>query len=53
VDDAFREALLGDANAAVVKHMGIGAGVSAYSTKLTAVENTADVHNVIVCTLCR
>jgi len=53
VDDVFRAALLDDANAAVAKHMGIGGGMSAYSTKLTAVVNTADVHNVIVCTLCR
>jgi nitrile hydratase len=46
-DPAYRETLLTDANAA--------AGVLGFPTggyRLRAVENTPDVHNVVVCTLC-
>ena len=51
VDAAFKSRLIQDANAAA-RELGIGASNSAYSTQLTAVANTADVHNVVVCTLC-
>ena len=47
VDPQFRERLVRDASAAV-RELGIEIG----SLKLVAVENTAAVHNVIVCTLC-
>ena len=47
VDPAFRERLLADANAAAAE-LGIDAG----GIPIRAVENTAGVHNVIVCTLC-
>ena len=46
-DPAFKEALLADGSAACAR-LGIDIG----PLKLIAVENTADVHNVIVCTLC-
>ena len=46
-DPAFREALLADGSAACAS-MGIELG----PLRLIAVENTASVHNVIVCTLC-
>ncbi len=47
IDDEFRRRLLADASAAM-KEMGFDpAGL-----RLIAVENTRDVHNVIVCTLC-
>ena len=46
-DPAFREALLADGSDACAR-LGIDIG----PLKLIAVENTADVHNVIVCTLC-
>lgn len=47
VDPAFRERLLADGSAASTE-MGFDVG----PMKLIAVENTADVHNVVVCTLC-
>ena len=47
VDDAFRRALLDDAYAAITS-LGLEAGPA----ELTALENTAQVHNVVVCTLC-
>jgi nitrile hydratase len=47
VDPAFRERLLADANAAAAE-LGIDAG----GIPVRAVENTGEVHNVIVCTLC-
>ena len=47
VDDAFRRALLDDAYAAITS-LGLEAGPA----ELTALENTAKVHNVVVCTLC-
>jgi nitrile hydratase len=49
VDPAFKQRLLDDANAACAE-LGLDLGVS--ELKLTAVENTPTVHNVIVCTLC-
>ena len=51
VDAAFKARLLEDANAAAAE-LGIGGSISAYSTKLTALLNTDEVHNVVVCTLC-
>jgi nitrile hydratase len=47
VDPAFKARLLSDANAAVAE-----LGFSLPTTHLVAVENTEEVHNVIVCTLC-
>ena len=47
VDPDFRARLLADANAAAGE-LGIDAG----TIPITTVENTPDVHNVIVCTLC-
>lgn len=47
-DDTFRRALLADATAAVAS-LGIVEGVGEH---LIAVENTADCHNLVVCTLC-
>ena len=46
-DPAFKEALLADGSAACAQ-LGIELG----PLRLIAVENTATVHNVIVCTLC-
>ncbi|MCI0440024.1 MAG: nitrile hydratase subunit alpha [Chloroflexi bacterium] len=48
VDPAFRKRLLEDAEAAIAE---LGYTLQ-HSTKLIAVENTAETHNVIVCTLC-
>jgi nitrile hydratase subunit alpha len=50
-DHEFKARLLTDANAAL-EEIGIAGSNSTASTVLTAVENTATVHNVIVCTLC-
>lgn len=47
VDAGFRQRLLEDA-AAACKEIGIDVGL----TRLVAVENTDEVHNVLVCTLC-
>ncbi|MEG3086884.1 nitrile hydratase subunit alpha [Sphingomonas sp. PB4P5] len=48
VDDAFRERLLADGRAACEE-----LGISFYDdTGLIVLENTAEVHNLIVCTLC-
>lgn len=49
-DDNFRRRLLADGNAAVAE-LGYAAG-GLQPQVLRAVENTASVHNVIVCTLC-
>jgi nitrile hydratase len=49
VDPGFKRSLLADANAAC-QSLGIDLGVS--ELKLVAVENTPEVHNVVVCTLC-
>ena len=46
-DPAFRELLLSDANAAIAEY-----GIEMGGTVLYAVENTPEVHNVVVCTLC-
>jgi len=51
VDPDFRNLLLRDATAAAGE-LGIAAVNSTAPTVLTAVENTASVHNLIVCTLC-
>jgi len=45
VDSEYKKRLLKDANAAIAE-LGYG------GTTLTAVENTAKVHNLVVCTLC-
>lgn len=50
VDEAFRELLLADADAAL-EQLGLG-GLLAPDEHLRVVANTAYVHNVIVCTLC-
>ncbi|MGE0628775.1 MAG: nitrile hydratase subunit alpha [Hyphomicrobiaceae bacterium] len=47
VDPEFRRRLLADGNSAVADF-----GVEMGDVKLTVVENTETVHNVIVCTLC-
>ncbi len=46
-DPAFRERLLKDGKAACAEM-----GVDLEADRLIAVENTPDVHNIIVCTLC-
>jgi len=46
-DPAFKQRLLKDGKAACAEM-----GVELEATRLIAVENTPDVHNVIVCTLC-
>ena len=46
-DPAFRQRLLADGNAAVAE-----LGFHMTTTKLVAVENTPEEHNVVVCTLC-
>lgn len=51
LDPAFKERLLEDAASAAAE-LGISASNSTASTKLVAVENTEDVHNLVVCTLC-
>ena len=48
VDPAFKERLLADASAAA-DELGLDAGPS---PKVVAVENTDEVHNMVVCTLC-
>ena len=51
-DDGFRQALLHNANEAI-KALGLsmGGGI-VQEQRLQVVENTEDVHNVVVCTLC-
>jgi nitrile hydratase len=52
VDDEFRARLLADAGAAAAS-MGMPVGPAGHGeVDLRAVENTDEVHNVIVCTLC-
>jgi nitrile hydratase subunit alpha len=52
VDPAFKAKLLADANAAIAE-MDFPAGMSgAEGEHMKVAENTATVHNVIVCTLC-
>ncbi|HLM84930.1 MAG TPA: nitrile hydratase subunit alpha [Solirubrobacteraceae bacterium] len=48
VDDEYRERLLGDGTAAIAE-LGFGGPEGEH---MVVVENTPDVHNVIVCTLC-
>ena len=48
VDPAFKRRLLEDGTTAVAEHGFVGR----QSEKLVVVENTADVHNMVVCTLC-
>jgi nitrile hydratase subunit alpha len=48
-DTGYRERLLADGNAAAAE-LGFAPGTRGYLLKV--VENTAEVHNVIVCTLC-
>jgi len=48
-DPGYRDRLLADGNAAAAE-LGFSAGTQGYLLK--AVENTAAVHNMIVCTLC-
>lgn len=48
VDPEFRERLLADGTAAIAE-FGFG---GAQGERMVVVENTADVHNVVVCTLC-
>jgi nitrile hydratase len=48
VDPAFKRRLLEDGTAAVAEHGFVGR----QSEKLVVVENTPEVHNVVVCTLC-
>jgi nitrile hydratase len=47
-DDAYRERLLGDANAAIAE-LGFG---GTEGDNMVVVANTPQVHNMIVCTLC-
>jgi nitrile hydratase len=51
VDDGFRARLLADANAALPE-VGLSMGGGLQEQRLKVVENTADAHNVVVCTLC-
>jgi nitrile hydratase len=46
-DPAFKERLLADGSAAVQEM-----GIDPDGLKMVVIENTADVHNVVVCTLC-
>ena len=48
VDEAFRKRMLEDGTAAVNEFEFVGGEVQ----KLVVVENTAEVHNMVVCTLC-
>jgi nitrile hydratase len=48
VDPAFKRRLLDDGTAAVAEHGFVGR----QSEKLVVVENTPQVHNMVVCTLC-
>jgi nitrile hydratase len=50
-DPGFRARLLADANAALPE-AGLSMGGGLQEQRLKVVENTADRHNVIVCTLC-
>ncbi|GGN03226.1 nitrile hydratase subunit alpha [Lentzea pudingi] len=50
-DDGFRARLLDDANDALPE-LGLSMGGGLQVQQLHVVENTEDVHNVIVCTLC-
>lgn len=51
VDPDFKARLLDDANEAITE-LGLSMGAGPQVQKLVVVENTEQVHNVIVCTLC-
>jgi nitrile hydratase subunit alpha len=51
LDEGFRHRLLADANAALPE-LGLSMGGALQEQQLKVVQNTADNHNVIVCTLC-
>lgn len=51
VDEGFRRRLLDGANQAITE-LGLSMGGGLQEQRLRVVENTADTHNVIVCTLC-
>jgi nitrile hydratase subunit alpha len=51
VDPGFRERLLADANSALPA-LGLSMGGGLAEQRLRVVENTEQIHNVIVCTLC-
>jgi nitrile hydratase len=51
VDDAFRDRLLADANAAI-RELGLSMAGALQEQRLKVVANTEQVHNVVVCTLC-
>src|SRR5580704_17721875 len=48
-DAVFRERLLRDGKSAAAE---MGFGMPAYHGRLVVLENTVNVHNIIVCTLC-
>jgi len=50
-DEGFRARLLADANTALPE-LGLSMGGGLQDQRLKVVENTAQTHNVIVCTLC-
>jgi nitrile hydratase len=50
-DPAFRDRLLADANAAIGE-LGLSMGGGLQEQRLKVVANTAEEHNVVVCTLC-
>ena len=51
LDDGFKDRLLADANTAI-EELGLSMGHGPDVRRLRVVENTQDVHNVLVCTLC-
>jgi nitrile hydratase subunit alpha len=51
VDPAFADRLLADANAAI-RDLGLSMAGGLQEQRLKVVANTADEHNVVVCTLC-
>ena len=51
VDDGFRERLLADANTAI-REIGLSMSGGLQEQRLKVVANTAEEHNVVVCTLC-
>ncbi|KAL1507620.1 hypothetical protein AB1Y20_007239 [Prymnesium parvum] len=52
VDPSFRDALLRDAQQALAAHLHVDATNATAPTKLIVVPNTAETHNLVVCTLC-
>ncbi len=51
MDNAFKQRLLADAGSAITE-LGLSGGAGTANTVLTAVANTDEVHNIVVCTLC-